>query len=184
MALGRTCKPKGKSLPCFIFKEIPRGSLLEKAVLFRFGLSQISQQLRLGNQAHAPTQTRIFVIFPWANISSTRRVKGCIRGTCKAWTKQLFIISMIRAYTNFHTYVLGVLFKAWNIFSFIYFVFLYLFYFILFWIFERLKPSIFFLDRRWKDRLNDLPGYSGIPPQAWMKLSRSTILNDFFLYAI
>ena len=59
MALGRTCKPKGNSLPCF--KEIPRGSLLEHAVLFRFEPSQISQQFRLGNQAHAPTQTR----FQW-----------------------------------------------------------------------------------------------------------------------
>jgi len=96
----------------FHFKKIPRGSLLEIAVLSRFGPSQISQQLRLGNQAHAPTQTRILVIFPRANISSTRRVKSCIRGTCKAWTEQLFIISMIRAYTDFHTYVLGVLFKA------------------------------------------------------------------------
>ena len=96
----------------FHFKEIPRGSLLEHAVLFRFGLSQISQQLRLGNQAHAPTQTRILMIFPWANKSITRRVKSCKRGTCKAWTEQLFIISMIRAYTDFHTYELGVLFKA------------------------------------------------------------------------
>ena len=42
----------------FHFKEIPRGTLLEYAVLFRFEPSQISQQLRLGNQAHAPTQTR------------------------------------------------------------------------------------------------------------------------------
>ena len=40
----------------FHFKEILRGSLLEHAVLFRFELSQISQQLRLGNQAHAPTR--------------------------------------------------------------------------------------------------------------------------------
>ena len=127
----------------YFFKEIPRGSLLEHAVLFRFGPSQISQQLRLGNQAHAPTQTRILVIFPWANISSTRRVKGCIRGTCKAWTEQLFIISMMRAYTDFHTYVLGVLFKAWNIFSFIY-LFGLCFYFILF-SFDFLKdPNYFF----------------------------------------
>ena len=100
MALGRTCKPKGKIFAMFHFKEILRGSLLEKAVLSRFGLSQISQQLRLGNQAHAPTQTRILMILPGANISSTRRVKGCIRGTCKAWTEQLFIISMIRAYAD------------------------------------------------------------------------------------
>ena len=146
MALGGTCKPKGKSLPCFIFKKIPRGFLLEHAVLFRFKLSQISQQLRLGNQAHAPTQTRILVIFPWANISSTRRIKSCIWGTGKAWTEQLFIISMIRAYTDFHTYMSGVLFKAWNIFVFYLFIlFLCLFYFILFfWIFERLKLTIFF----------------------------------------
>ena len=40
----------------FHFKEIPRGSLLEEVVLSRFGPSQTSQQLRLGNQAHAPTQ--------------------------------------------------------------------------------------------------------------------------------
>ena len=152
----------------FYFKEILRVSLLEHAVLFRFGLSQISQQFRLGNQAHAPTQTRILVIFPWANKSSTRRVKSCKRGTCKAWIEQLFIISMIRAYTDFHTYVLGVLFKAWNIFVFYLFIlFLCLFYFILllFWIFERPKPTIYiYLDRRWKDRLDDLPGYSGIHP--------------------
>ena len=134
MALGRTCKPKREIFTMFHFKEILRGSLLEKAVLSRFGPSQISQQLRLGNQAYAPTQTRILMIFPWANISSTRRVKGCIRGTCKAWTEQLFIISMTRAYTNFHTYELGVLFKAWNIFFVFYFnlfiLFLFLFYFI------------------------------------------------------
>jgi hypothetical protein len=45
----------------FYFNEIPRGSLLEHAILFRFGPSQILQQLRLENQAHAPTQTR----FKW-----------------------------------------------------------------------------------------------------------------------
>ena len=58
--------------------------------------------------------------------SSTRRVNSCIRGTCKAWTEQLFIISIIRAYTDFHTYVLGVLFKAWNIFLCFIFLFCFL----------------------------------------------------------
>ena len=47
---------KGEIFTMFHFKEVPTGSLLEKAVLSRFGLSQISQQHRLGNQAHAPTQ--------------------------------------------------------------------------------------------------------------------------------
>ena len=75
---GWDMQTKGEFFTMFYFKEIPRGSLLEHAVLFRFGPSQISQQLRLGNQAHAPTQTRILVIFPRANISSTRRVKSCI----------------------------------------------------------------------------------------------------------
>ena len=79
MALDRTCKPKGKSLLYFVLKKFRGGSLLEKAILFRFRPSQISQQLRLGKQAHAPTQTRILVIFSWANISSTRRVKSCMR---------------------------------------------------------------------------------------------------------
>ena len=148
----------------FHFKEILRGSLLEKSVLSRIGPSQISQQLRLGNQVHAPTQTRILMIFPWANISSTRRVKSCIRGTCKAWTEQLFIISMIRAYTDFHTYELGVLFEAWNFFYiYLFILFLFLFYFIPF--FEFLRDSnYFFLDTRWKDRSDDLPGYIGAPP--------------------
>ena len=108
--------------------------------------------------------------------SSTRRVKSCIRGTCKAWTEQLFIISMIRAHTDFHTYVLGVLFKAWNVFlSYLFILFLFSF----FWIFERLK-LYFFKATRWKDRLDDLPGYNGTSPQAWMKLSRSAILTDLF----
>ena len=96
----------------FYFKEILRGSLLEHAVLFQFGLSQISQQLRLGNQAHAPTQPDFSGTTYVPTSSSTRRVNSCIRGTFKAWTKQLFIITMIRAYTDFHTYELGVLFKA------------------------------------------------------------------------
>ena len=94
------------------FKEIPRGSLLEHVVLFRFGLSQISQQLRHGNQAHAPTQPDFSGTTYVPTSSSTRRVNSCIRGTCKASIEQLFIISKIRAYTDFHTYVLGVLFKA------------------------------------------------------------------------
>ena len=128
---GWDMQTKGELFTMFYFNEIPRGSLLEHAVLFRFGPSQISQQLRLGNQAHAPTQTRILVIFSWANISSTRRVKSYKRGTWKARTEQLFIISMIRAYTSFHTYELGVLFKAWNIFL----CFIYLFCFILFYFF-------------------------------------------------
>ena len=147
MALGRTCKPKGKSLPYF-FKEIPRGSLLEHVGLFRFRSSKVSQQLRLGNQAHAPTQTRTLMIFSWANISSTKRVKSCIWGTCKAWTEQLFIISMIRAYTDFHTYVLGVLFKAWNIFLcfiYLFILFLFLFYFTpFFWIFWKTQTIYYF----------------------------------------
>ena len=141
----------------FHFKEIPRVSLLEKAVLFRLGLFQISQQLRLGNQAHAPTQTRIFVIFLWANISSTRRIKSCIWGTCKAWTEQLFIISMIRAYTDFHTYELGVLFKTWNIFFVFYFnlfiCFCFCFYFILFSFFLnfwKTQTNYFFLGHKMK----------------------------------
>jgi len=61
---GWDMQTKVEFFTMFYFKEIPRGSLLEHAVLFRFGPSQISQQLRLGNQAHAPTQTRILVIFP------------------------------------------------------------------------------------------------------------------------
>jgi polyphosphate kinase 2 (PPK2 family) len=40
-----------------LFKEIPRSSLLEQLVLFWFQLSQSSQQLRLGSQAHAPTNS-------------------------------------------------------------------------------------------------------------------------------
>ena len=96
----------------YFFKEIPRGSLLEYVVLFQFGPSQISQQLRLGNQAHAPTQPDFSGTTYVPASSSTRRVNSYIRGTCKAWTKQLFIISMIRAYTDFHTYELEVLFKA------------------------------------------------------------------------
>ena len=58
---GQDMQTKGEIFTMFHFKEVPRGSLLEKAVLSRFGLYQISQQLRLGNQAHAPTQTR----FQW-----------------------------------------------------------------------------------------------------------------------
>ena len=96
----------------FHFKEIPRSSLLEHAVLFQFEPSQISQQLRLGNQAHAPTQPDFSGTTYVPTSSSTRRVNSCIRGTCKAWIEQPFIISMIRAYTDFHTYELGVLFKA------------------------------------------------------------------------
>src|SRR6185312_11360779 len=88
----------------FHFKEKPRGSLLEHAVLFRFEQSQISQQLRLGNQAHAPTQPDFSGTTYVPTSSSTRRVNSCIRGTCKAWIEQPFIISMIRAYTDFHTY--------------------------------------------------------------------------------
>ena len=55
---GWDMQTKGEFFTMFYFKEISRGSLLEHAVLFRFVLSQISQQFRLGNQAHAPTQTR------------------------------------------------------------------------------------------------------------------------------
>ena len=55
---GWDMQTKVEFFAMFYFKEIPRGSLLEHAVLFRFGLSQISQQFRLGNHAHAPTQTR------------------------------------------------------------------------------------------------------------------------------
>ena len=117
----------------FYFKEIPRGFLLEHAILFRFEPSQISQQLRLGNQAHAPTQPDFSGTTYVPTSSSTRRVNSCLRGTCKAWTEQLFIISMIRAYTNFHTYELGVLFKAWNIF--LCFNLFILFYFILYFYF-------------------------------------------------
>ena len=62
----------------FHFKEIPSGSLLGHAVLFRFELSQISQQLRFGNQAHSPTQPD-FSGTTYVPISlSTRRVNSCI----------------------------------------------------------------------------------------------------------
>ena len=67
----------------FHFKEIPRGALLEHAVLFRYELSQISQQLRLGNQAHAPTQPDFSGSTYVPTSSSTRRVKGCKQDTCK-----------------------------------------------------------------------------------------------------
>ena len=39
------------------------------------------------------------------------------------------------------------------------------------------------MDTRRKDRSDDLPGYMGTP-QAWMKLSRSATLADFFLCAV
>ena len=87
----------------FYFKEIPRGSLLEKVIFSRFGLYQISQQLRLGNQAHASTQLDFSGTTYVPTSSSTRRVKSCKQDTCKAWTEQLFIISMTRTYTDFHT---------------------------------------------------------------------------------
>ena len=62
----------------FHFKEIPRGSRLEEAVLSRFGPSQTAQQHRLGNQAHAPTQPD-FSGTTYVPISSgTRRVNSCI----------------------------------------------------------------------------------------------------------
>ena len=144
MALGRTCKPKGNSLPGFILKNFREVPYMSMQFLFWFGLSQISQQLRLGNQAHAPTQPDFSGTTYVPTSSSTRRVNSCIRGTFKAWTKQLFIITMIRAYTDFHTYELGVLFKAWNIFLCfnLFILFLFLFYFILlplFWVFEWLN---------------------------------------------
>jgi hypothetical protein len=50
---------------------------------------------------------------------------------------------MIRAYTDFHTYVLGVLFKAWNIFFAL--IYLFCFSFILLSFFKFLKDSNFFL---------------------------------------
>ena len=70
----------------FHFKQILRGSLLEKAVSSQFGPSQISQQLRLGNQAHAPTQPDFSGTTYVPTSSSTRRVNSCIQGACKAWT--------------------------------------------------------------------------------------------------
>ena len=87
MALVGTCKPKGEFFTKFYFKEIPRGSLLEHVVLFQFSLSQISQQLRLGNQAHAPTQPDFSGTTYVPTSSSTRRVNSCKQGTCKAWTE-------------------------------------------------------------------------------------------------
>ena len=91
---------KGEFFTMFYFKEIPRGSLLEHAILFWFGLSQISQQLRHGNQAHAPTQPDFSGTTYVPISSSTRRVKSCKRSTCKVWTEQLFI-SMKRALHGF-----------------------------------------------------------------------------------
>jgi len=99
--------------------------------------------------------------------SSTRRVNSCIRGTCKAWTEQLFIISMIRAYTDFHTYALGVLFKAWNFFlCFNLFCFYFILYFYPFLRFWMIKLTIF-LDIRRMDMSDDLPGYMGTPKLEW-----------------
>ena len=66
----------------FHFKQIPRGSLLEKAVSSRFGSSQIPQQLRIGNQAHAKPDFSGTTYVPTS--SSTRRVKSCKQVTCKA----------------------------------------------------------------------------------------------------
>jgi hypothetical protein len=47
MALDRTCKPKGTSLPQFYFKEIPRGFLLEHAVLLRLHYLKFPNNLDL-----------------------------------------------------------------------------------------------------------------------------------------
>jgi hypothetical protein len=73
-------------------------------------LKHPQNQIFNNNNFHVPTS------------SSTRRVKSCIQGACKAWIEQLFIISKIRAYTDFHTYELGVFFlcsaketKVWNL---------------------------------------------------------------------
>jgi len=90
--------------------------------------------------------------------SSIRRVNSCIRGTCNAWTEQLFIISMIRAYTDFHTYELEVLFKTWNIFVCVLIDLFFLFYLILyfylfFWVFDWFKLTIFFCFRTQDERI-------------------------------
>ena len=135
MALGRTCKPKRKSLPCFIikkFREVPYQSM---QFYSGSGYLKSHNNLDLEIKLMLPLKPDFSGTTYVPTSSSTRRVNSCIRGTCKAWTEQLFIISMIRAYTDFHTYELGVLFKAGNIFVFYLFIlFLYLFYFIFFFL--------------------------------------------------
>ena len=93
--------------------------------------------------------------------SSTRRVNSCIRGTCIAWIEQLFIISMIRAYTDFHTYVLGVLFKAWIFFCVLFIYFVFVIFYSLF--FEWLKLTIF-LGHKMKGQVRWLTWIQWHPP--------------------
>ena len=136
MALGRTCKPKGNSLPCFIlkkFREVPYQSM---QFYFDSGRLKSHNNLDLEIKLILPLKPDFSGTTYVPTSSSTRRVNSCIRGTCKAWTEQLFIISKIRAYKDFHTYELGVLFKALNIFLCFnlfcfYFYFISLFYFFL-----------------------------------------------------
>ena len=132
----------------FYFKEIPRGSLLEHAVLFRFRPSQISQQLRLGNQGHAPTQTRFQWNYLCANQFKYQESKNL-------YTRHL--LSMDRATIHHlhdkslhgfpHIYV-GSFIQSMKHFCvlFIYFVFVFiLFYFILFFEFLKDSNKLFFL---------------------------------------
>ena len=144
MALGRTCTPKGNSLPCFIFKKFQEVPYLSMQFYSDSSYLKSHNNLDLEIKLMLPFKPDFCGTTYVPTSSSTRRVNSCLWGTCKAWTEQLFIISMIRAYTDFHTYELGVLFKAWNFFLlcfnlFILFLFLFLFYFILLLFFEFLN---------------------------------------------
>jgi hypothetical protein len=112
MALGRTCKPKGKSLPCFILKKFQEVPYFSMQFYSDLGYLKSHNNLDLEIKLMLPLKPDFCGTTYVPTSSSTRRVNSCIRGTCKAWTEQLFIISMIRAYTDFHTYALGILFKA------------------------------------------------------------------------
>ena len=175
MALGRTCKPKGNFFTMFYFKEIPRGFLLEHTVLFRIGPSQISQQLRLGNQAHAPSQTR----FQWNYLCAnqfkyqksrklyTRHLQSMERATIHHFHhKSLHRFAHIKAGSFIQSMKHS--FLCFNLFI----LFLFLFYFILLLFFEFLNDlnELFFQDTRRKDRSDDIPGYIGTP-----KLERSSV---------
>ena len=104
MALVRTCKPMGNSLPCFIlkkFREVPYQSMQFYSDSGHLkSHNNLDQEIKLMLPLKPDFSGTTYV----PTSSSTRRVNSCKQGSYKAWTQQLFIISMIRAYTDFHTY--------------------------------------------------------------------------------
>ena len=142
MALGRTCKTKGNSLPCFIlkkFREVPYQSMQFYSDSSHLkSHNNLDQEIKLMLPLKLDFSGTTYV----PTSSSTRRVNSCIRGTLQSMDRATIHHLHDKSLHGFPHICVGSFIQSMKHFYCVLF-FCFYFIFLFFLIFERLNIYFF-----------------------------------------